>query len=89
MARNFYYFRNLEVAIRFMKCKRDGKMEDDKYRFHINDWGFQEKPSTMSIDKKLNKLIKGSNKPLTEQRTKEILAEINELIHQWPQLRVL
>lgn len=89
MAKHNYYFSTKEAAIEFMKSVPIEIREDVKVCFPIIDSDYWEKTSSESVTESLRQLIKGSDEPLTEQRIKEIFEEIEELIHQWPQLRVL
>lgn len=75
--------------MRFMRTVPVEQRKEIRVCFPVVDPILRKESSTFSINKELEKLIKGSNEPLTEQRIKEIFAEINEIIHQWPQLRVL
>lgn len=89
MAKYYYYFSGMEAAIRFLKTVPDDKREDVKVCFPVVDSNCLKKTSTDSINESLKQLIKGSDEPLTEERIKEIIAEINDLINAWPQIRVL
>lgn len=89
MVKQYHYFSSKEAATRFMKTVPEDKRGDVKVCFPVVDSILRKKHSIDSINKKLDKLIKGSDEPLTKKRIEEIFAEINELINQWPLLRVL
>ena len=89
MAKHYYHFRSMEAAIRFMETVPDEKKNEIRVCFPVIKPEYWEKSSSESITESLRQLIKGSDEPLTERRIKEIFAEIEELLHQWPQLRVL
>lgn len=71
-----------------MKSVSIDRRENVKVCFPVIDSDYWKKASSESVTESLRQLIKGSDEPLTEQRIQEIFAEIEELIHQWPQLRV-
>ena len=88
MVKHYYYYSTIEDAKEFMRSTPIDKQEDIKVCFPV-DTDYSIKSSTESVSESLKQLIKGSDEPLTEERIKEIIAEVNDLINIWPQIRVL
>lgn len=74
--KHYFYFSTPEAAGEFM---RTVPIESD-YSFEC--------PTQSVCDSLMELLFKGPGKPLTESRLKEILAEIDDLISHWPELKV-
>ena len=86
--KHYFYFSAPEAAGEFMRTVPIEKRDEIKVCFPIeSDYSF-ECPTQSVCDSLMELLFKGPGKPLTESRLKEILAEIDDLISHWPELRV-
>ena len=86
--KHYFYFSAPETAGEFMRTVPIEKRDEIKVCFPIeSDYSF-ECPTQSVCDSLMELLFKGPRKPLTESRLKEILAEIDDLISHWPELKV-